>query len=74
MNCNKLMLETFPDYYNIIVKPVEVCDDLGLPYVEKPTVSELYGIHLDKDNSFHQSLQEQFDRKGFLSPRQLNCF
>ena len=70
---NKVVMETFPDHYNIKVKETEVCDELGLPFVEKPTVTELYGVYLDKGNSFHKSLQEQFDRKGYLTDRQLNC-
>jgi len=53
---------------------VLIDDDLGLEIVEKNSILELYGVLINPEsNAFHKSLQEQFDRKGFLSEKQINC-
>ena len=55
--------------------PIEVDDDLGLELVHKPSIKEKYGIVLDTTtNSFHKSIQSFFDRNGYLTDKQLNCF
>lgn len=53
--------------------PVEVDDDLGLEVVKQETILSKYGITLEKGNSFHKSLQQFFDRTGFLTPKQLQA-
>ena len=53
----------------------DIDNDLGLPLVpEKPTIFEKYGVHCDPDkNSFHKSLFDQYQRKGYLSEKQINA-
>ena len=51
----------------------EVDDELGLPIVAQETMEEKYGLSNLKDNSFTRSLREQFERKGRLSEKQVNC-
>jgi len=53
---------------------VEVDDDLGLEIVQKPTIWQKYGVNCDPDDSnFHKSLYDQFERKGYLSPKQVKA-
>ena len=54
-------------------QPVEIDDDLGLAIVPQETLESKYGLSGLKDNSFVRSLREQFERKGFLSQKQVNC-
>jgi hypothetical protein len=54
--------------------PIEMDSELGLEVVKKPTIYEKYGITLDPDNTFHASVQRFFDKNGFITPKQLNCF
>lgn len=54
--------------------PIEIDPELGLEVVEKPTIQEKYGIILDPENSFHASVQRFFDKNGFITDKQLNCF
>ena len=52
----------------------ELDDDLGLPIVQKETIWTKYGVVCEPDkNDFHQSLHDQFERKGYLSPKQINA-
>lgn len=52
--------------------PVEIDDDLAI--VKKQTIFEKYGVHCDASiSSFHESLQNQFDRNGRLSEKQINA-
>ena len=71
------VMDLFPEWfegYVVAVETREIDDDLGLPIVEKETVYSKYGVYLQPDkNDFHKSLQTQFDRKGFLSEKQLRC-
>ncbi len=54
--------------------PVELDGDLGLPVVQKETILQKYGVKCEPDkNSFHKSLHDQFDKKGYLSPKQINA-
>ena len=56
-------------------KELKVIDnDLGLEIVEKPTIWEKYRVQCDPNkNSFHKSLYDQFERKGYLSPKQVEA-
>ncbi len=70
---NEEVRATFPEEYNIAKIKAEVDDELGLEVVEQETVYSKYGVYLHKDNGFHKSLQEFFDRTGFLTPNQLKA-
>ncbi len=74
---NEVIRATFPEAYNIVtVQPVDnrELDELtGLPIKERETILSKYGIRVSPKNNFHKSLIEQFDKKGFLSERQLDC-
>ena len=51
-----------------------VDDELGLDIVQKPTIWEKYRVQCDPTkNSFHESLHDQFERKGYLSPKQVDA-
>ena len=78
---NEEIRATFPEEYNItlgrgIVEPTKVDAELdeviGLPIVEKETVYSKYSIYL-KDNSFHNSCRDFFDKAGFLTSNQLKA-
>lgn len=71
-------MDLFPEHYEgykPTAKPIaEIDEELGLEIVEKETIESKYGCPpLDPDNSFHQSLQRQFDERGHLSPKQVSC-
>ena len=61
-----------PRHKTVILDMID--DELGLPLVNKETIWTKYGVecHPDK-NSFHKSLHEQFEKKGYLSPKQLKA-
>jgi len=61
------------DYEVASAKPVEIDDDLGLEIVQKESLEQKYGVTIDPRNDFHNSLKEQFDSKGYLSKRQIDC-
>ena len=71
------IMDTFPELYEGYVAtpttPVEIDDELGLEVVQKETMESKYGLGTVKDNSFTRSLREQFDRKGYLSSKQVEC-
>jgi len=67
---SELFIEKFDRYH----KPIELDDELGLPLVAKDTIFTKYGVNCDPDkNSFHKSLFDQFENKGYLSPKQVNA-
>ena len=75
---NKVVRDTFPEAYNIATEQAEdtrEIDELtGLPYTDAETIFSKYGVYCKPNkNSFHESLQRQFDSKGFLSPKQVNA-
>jgi len=74
---NEVIRATFPEAYNIVtVQPVdtrEVDELTGLPIVARETIFSKYGLRVSPKNNFHKSLIEQFEKKGFLSKRQLDC-
>jgi len=71
------VMDTFPYLYEGYQPPekkqVEIDDELGLEVVEKETVYSKYQVYLQRDNSFHDSLQEFFDKTGFLTSKQLQA-
>ena len=63
---------TMDDY--VPVPKSELDEATGLPIVKRESVYEKYGIYLQPEkNSFHKSLQEQFDKRGTLSAKQIAC-
>lgn len=63
------------EYDNIMPNnPVEMDSELGLEVVKNETILSKYGINLDPKNGFHASLQRFFDKTGYLTDKQLNCF
>jgi hypothetical protein len=76
---NKVIQDTFPEEYNIIVakqpiKPYQEVDEMtGLPLVEAETIFSKYGLMTYDNSSFHRSLREFFDRTGFLTPKQVEA-
>ena len=72
------MIDTYQDkcFEELIEpsSPIEVDDELGLEVVQKETIWTKYGVACEPTkNDFHKSLHEQFERKGYLSPKQLNA-
>ena len=60
------------DDYNPTAK--ELDDDLGLEVVEKLSIFDRYGVQCNPDkNSFHRSLFTQYEKKGYLSPKQIDA-
>ena len=52
----------------------QIDTELGLEIVQKPTIWQKYGVNCDPDDSnFHKSLYDQFERKGYLSPKQVKA-
>ena len=63
------------EYENIMPNdPIETDSELGLEVVQNETVLSKYGITLDPKNTFHGSLQRFFDKTGYLTDKQINCF
>ena len=60
-------------YSKPVEAEVELDDELGLPIVQKQTMEKKYNLGKVKDNDFTRSLREQFERKGYLSPKQVAC-
>ena len=59
---------------DIQVDPKEVDDELGLEVVEKLSIFDKYGVQCNPDkNSFHRSLFTQYEKKGYLSPKQIDA-
>ena len=55
-------------------QPVEVDEELGLAIVPRETILSKYGVQLyPSENTFHQSLTTFFERKGYLTPKQLKA-
>ena len=75
---NEVIRATFPEEYDLAyfkkidTKLTELDDVTGLPIIEKETVYSKYGIYL-KDNSFHNSCRDFFDKAGFLTMNQLKA-
>ena len=66
---SELFIEKF-DRYHEADSPTE----LGLPLAVKDTIFTKYGVNCDPDkSSFHKSLFDQFENKGYLSPKQVNA-
>ena len=60
------------DDYNPTAK--ELDDELGLEVVEKLSIFDKYGVQCNPDkNSFHRSLFTQYEKKGYLSPKQIDA-
>jgi len=68
----ELIESNSPRHKTVILDMID--DELGLPLVVKPTIWEKYGVVCSpNENDFHASLYDQFERKGYLSPKQINA-
>ena len=62
------------ELYVTVDKIVEIDDELGLELVKEETIQSKYGCPpLNPNNDFHNSLKRQFEERGHLSPKQVNC-
>ncbi len=70
---NRPDMELEPDPNYTPRRRQKMDDSLGLPLVDNPTIFEKYGINIDKSNPFHRSLDTFFNRRGYLTDKQLNA-
>ncbi len=66
-------MEIEPDSNYVPRREQKMDDSLGLPLVDNPTIFEKYGITIDKSIPFHRSLDTFFNRRGYLTDKQLNA-